>query len=694
MGPDGRAEMAPAQCLDALRRGAAVRMAPLLLEAMTSLRRELDAAVQQEPTPPGLPEDRADLLVLIRHAAAHERRWLAYFAAAFDGWPQAAERADAGAFSLVSDDELQSQLIGEPAIAALERRCADVLDTIDRRLHSLAARLGGAGPPRNPLGPRNAVSSLLRAVSPHDCNPRLRAALLRHYERRAGERLGEVYAWCNAQLAAAGYALSSGSEAEALLGAHVPVAGRSAVWSEGNALPPRASTWRAAPVPAAPQAAAEAARGRALRERLRRAPATADAGARALREEELQALLSLLQAEPDALGRAHRGAGTARALREGLREAGERIGIQRDSARPAQAQDDAIELVGRLFDALAGDHLLSAAAHERLAALALPYLRLALQAPSLIDDAPPHPALQALDALIGCWDANPRASAAEQAQHALADEVAQALIEDYHGDDALFARALERLERGLAPIRRRAEAAEKRTWQALQGRERLAAARRDADAQLGALFAAGPLRDGVADFLAGPWRQLLVQAWLREGAGSPGHADALALGEALVRLDAEAAAGAGAVVAGGLLRIEPRLRACCAAFGLEGEGAARRLAELVGELARPDAARAPGRAEPLAGGADAVPAADPGSAPALAIGTVLVRAADEGGMARLRLAWRSEASGLHLLTNPQGGRELLLDGAGLQAALDAGALRPRPPEGPVEAALRRLEREA
>ncbi|PJK00641.1 hypothetical protein CO641_01285 [Lysobacteraceae bacterium NML91-0213] len=698
MGRDGNmgtAAIDPPRAFDDLRRGMCTRLAPLLPAAIASARRESDSLALQDPPPPGLLEDRTDLLLLTRQSNSYERRWQERFLQGTQGWPHAdGAPAQGDAFALVSDDELQAQLIGEPVIGALERRHADILDTIDRRLYSLAAGLGSRSRPGNPFGPRALVQACLRAVTVHDCNPRVRAALLRHYERQAGDRLGELYLWLNGELADAGYAMASGSEEAMLLGAVGIETGRDTVWSQGNALAPRASTWRPqAGQPAAPKRTpADALRGNLLRERVRRAPSAQ--GAREMRAEELLALLSLLQAEPDALLAVRGQPSIGLVLRDCLAQVGERIGIQRGTAVPAQVQDDTIELVGRLFDELASSHALAPAALDHLARLTLPFLRLALEDAYLFDEVPAHPALQVLAQLVECWDANPAELPAEQELHALADQVAQAVIDEYHGNNELFAQLLRRMEQAVEPLQRRAELAEKRAWQAIQGRERLAAARRDADGQLHALLARGPLLPSVGEFLAEPWRQLLVQTWLRDGADSARYHDAVALGEAMQRLDADARSGVGRAVADGLIAIEPALRECCAACGLDADAATRLLSGLVADFAQPDAARALQAMTPLAPEGDGFDPVASGASPdpaPLAVGQRVVEQRPGASPRMLRLAWRSPISSAHLLVNVQGARERLCTAAELAAAIARGELLPRPVQGPVDAALRRLE---
>src|SRR3546814_18035037 len=50
-----------------------------------------------------------------------------------------------------------------------------------------------------------------------------------------------------------------------------------------------------------------------------------------------------------------------------------------------------------------------------------------------------------------------------------------------------------------------------------------------------------PLTEAIAQFLDGQWRHYLTQTWLRDGADSARHRAAIALGDAMVQVDTDAA---------------------------------------------------------------------------------------------------------------------------------------------------------
>lgn len=695
----GGARIPHAQLVQSLANGMVAQLLPLVMDVLKAELEEQRRRMRGGSPPDDGPEDIANLNIIAGQITAYERRWRQCFGEPLQAWPDRPTAESRGAVGLVSDEELQAQLIGQPVIEALERRHGDILDTIEKRLWSLAAAMGGQVRPANPFSPRHVVEAFLHTFTASDCSPRLRDALLRHVERLAGERLGEAYAWCNRQLAEAGFALASVSDYATLAATTVGARGvadvaKLDVWGADNAIAPAEASWRHARGDSR-EPRRDALRGDVLRHaaRARREAAGGRApGVRDLREEEFLAVLSLLQGESAPLQGVQDG--YAGAMRAGLSRVAGSLGIDSASALPSAAQEDALDVVGSLFDQLDGRHLLSDPARAWLARLALPYLRLALSDPRMFD-LPQPPAMQVLSQLVGLWDGNRRAGPSDAELHDLADAAARQVVEEeFHGDEAVFGRALQRLEQTLEPLRRRASISERRAWQAIEGGERLDAARRAADAELVARLRAQPLLPAVAAFLAEQWRQSLAQAWLRAGPGSDRYAEAVALGDALVGLDVDASRAEGAPVADRLIALQPKLHACHLACGLDEQGATALLSTLVAEFANPDAPRSLHGFTPLAKS----PAGDDPAAAAgiegLEPGRILVQV--EGGepVRALRLAWRSPLSGASLLVNAQGTRELLLAPGELAAMLADGKLLPRPPEGPVEAALLRLEGDA
>ncbi|HST45842.1 MAG TPA: DUF1631 family protein [Luteimonas sp.] len=677
------------QLLDALRRGFVNRTLPMLGEMQAAAELDIRQALGDEQAARGN-DSLTNLGILRREAARYERRWQEHVDARFAGWPSAsavATRLDA--YTLVSEDQLQAQLIGQPVIEALERRLADVIDVIDSRLWSLAASLGSGSRPANPFAPRMLVETILSTFPIAECDVELRQAMLRQFERIAGARLGAVYAWLNTQLAEAGYAMAGNGDYAALVAQPTAVTrdGAGGRWADDNALQPRQSSWRGNT--GLDATADDASRGNALRAAMRSARAS-EGGADARREfsdKELLSVLSLLQGSETPQAPLPVSGSIRDHLRESLVAGAASLGMPRDSARLAARHEDTIDLIGHLFDGLRTAALLGAEADARLARLAWPMLRLALDDARIFDEDDPA-AFAVLDALVRLWDANAGATDVDVELLAVADSVADQVANDYHGDATVFARARASLDAKIEPLRRRAEIAERRAWQTILGRERLQAARAEGDHQLGRLLDGRRMLPRVAEFLSDQWWQALVHAWLREGPDSARLRGVLAVGEAMVKVDDDAAHARGRAVAEGLIALEEPLRGCFVACGLDESGANELLAALVAQLAQPDAARiVPTHTptEPSTGHADVHGPSE------LSVGQVVLATLQADTAPHWsRVAWISPLSNQVLLVSRQGARVALLSADTVRAQLASGWLRPRDDRSPVQAALAAL----
>lgn len=723
--PGGDLAAIAVQLLDVLKRGVLGRLLPLPGEAQATVEADLLRQRSADPSNTQVADDLTSLAILRAHAIASERRWQERLAQGFDGWPHPpARRATDDAFSLVSDDELHSQLVGQPVIEALDRRFTDVLDVIDSRLWSLAVPLGARVRPANPVGSRAIVDAWLHLYPGSECSTALRVALLRQLERLAGERFGELYAWTNKQLSDAGFAVTRAGDFAMLMASPLGEAGAAGdaavdgahrqIWSEDNALAEQHdATWREGKRErrrvdggSAPH---DAERGSALRQmvRMRREAAgddQHDAAApprRELRNEEFVAVLSLLQGDADAMRRSPSDAadaGLGGRLRDRLRQGAARLGMDAASTRFSGAQDDAIDLAGLVFDAMLGTHDLQPDTRAWLERLVAPYLRLAISDPYLFDD-PDHPAHAWLSLLLAQADAPLLEGQADAPLLEMVEDSIETVVNEYHGEVSVFVRALAALQAMVEPRRQRADIAERRAWQSVQGRERLQAARHAADEALAWRLDGNRLLGSVATFLDDQWRQSLIHAWLREGPQSQRYRDALAVGDAIVAVDMAAAQAQGREVAQGLIELQQPLRDCYVACGFDESGAHALLAALVSELSRPDAKRQRHGFTRLADpDSEALPPATGDGVVAdgmgLQVGQLLVLTEPGQAPRALRVAWTSPLTGRYLLVNRQGARHALLDDGQLAAMVEAGVLRVRPLDGAVEHVLRDLSRQA
>ncbi len=620
-----------------------------------------------------------DLSVLRANLIGYEQRWQRELEEGFQDWPRAAT-PQPSSLTLLSNDELTSQLIGEPTIEALERRFQDPVDHVSSRLHTLSAELGQSTRPSNPVAPRQLVDALLRTLPASECVPELRAALLSQFERVCTVRLADFYARINVQLAESGYALQSGGPtAFPPMTAHAALDAQQAQQSAG---------WRSRATERASAGMADSERGRALQRWAagKLGARAAREGARQLQDGEFLAVVSLLQADPDAYPDPDAPDIAVQVHAQIVRGASN-LGIDPASASLSGEQAAAGLLAGALVEGLIAGHAFDAQAALLLTRLAYPLCRQVMIDPGLLDDAA-HPARRLLDELAWSLDANAAATPEDPALRAAAVRAAADVLSDLHEPDRAFGQALAGLQAHLEPMRARAALVRRRLVQSVEGRERLVAARLAADAVLADAVRGARLLPQVTAFLSTQWHHALMQAWLRHGGGSEPFARLVVTARALVELDGSAARAEGQAVARGLIDLEAPLREVLLANGLGGGSGDEALAVLVRALAHPDDLRDPTNA--------AMPAALPdGEAEAgvQAEGDVDDWITlDRGAQARrLQIAWRRADSDCCLLLNRTGQRATDTDLVDLGPLQAAGRLHLHRAQGPVEDLLARWE---
>jgi hypothetical protein len=271
----------------------------------------------------------------------------------------------------------------------------------------------------------------------------------------------------------------------------------------------------------------------------------------------------------------------------------------------------------------------------------------------------------------------------------------------------IFVLAADELQQFQEQRRRRAELAERRTAEALHGRERLMQARA-AGAERATAMLARPLSAAFAGFFDSQWRHALEQAFLREGVGSARWTELLQFGETLAMLDRDAAQALHGELAARWLALEPEVSACCRVAGLDQGGTDQVLARMIFALAHPDTPRAasdpspsngveePSAGQPaslhVAGGTATVPH-DPATAARmrrLRVDQAMGLVDEQGRESYARVAWISPLTGRLLVVNRRGQRKLVVSPEQLASLVDAGRVVLRTTEAPCDLAMKRL----
>ncbi len=434
----------------------------------------------------------------------------------------------------------------------------------------------------------------------------------------------------------------------------------------------------------------------------------APAGGHVLDTQELISLASLLQGDdPSPFEKVLAGEDArplADVIRHSLLDGVRQIGFDPAHTHFSGDEEDAIDLIGILFQSLFDANDLAGDARQLYGKLVVPYLKVALTDDSLFNRRS-HPARRLLDAVTEACDGNEGRTPQDQETLNQAGHAVDRVVEEFQDDQAIFELAASELRDHLDQQRRRAELTEKRAAEAIHGRERLQQARRSAADLVASRLAGRPLTAAVAHFLDRHWRHHLTQTWLRDGPDSQRHLSAINLGDAMVQVDADAAEVRGAVVARQLLALQVPLGECYASCGLEAGGARDAMARIISALALPDTPRTvhqPQLEDAEADASDGVLRVAGGSAqlefdPAIAarmrrlrVGQGLRLVDEDGQESAGRIAWISPLTGRFLIVNRRGLRKSVVSPEELAVMVAQGKAQVRSVDSPFDEAMKQL----
>lgn len=702
--------------------------------------------------------DLDSLAMLKQREAALVMRYRQLLADSFDRLltPESTS-APRTALSLLSEEELDQHLDAQRIAATLRARHARALAGAEARFTTLARSLG-VGDVKYPIEPERLSELLVKTLQGQTVPDGLRELLFKQYQAELSHVLDAFYGQIDTQLGAAGYGLHVAGPVSRPVAAPAPPLAEM-VWDQ---VAPRTPPGPVQAVPAAAGAypmggyapVASGVPGMVpghvpgemphgyvgvtseqlvrelglLREQLHQwrhqagingyssiplAPGqpapSPDAPRRPLRTDELRSVASLLQSEDtrqfaDALARG--GGRLQAALRNEVLEGARKLGLDPQYASLSPEEQDAIDLIGLLFEAICDVHRLWEEGRNLLSRLVLPYLKLALHDDSLFVQ-PTHPARRLLDALTEACESNRGASPHDRELLDRAGQAVERIIAEYQEDLSVFEMAASELNELIVQQRRRTELAERRAAEAAFGRERLMQARQDAAEALSQCVRDYKLTAPVRQFLSEHWQHHVVQTLLRDGADSARHIGAMNLGQALVEIDIAAASAQGAVIADRLLLLMPLLRDCLASSGLDSAAADEAIARLVRALAWPDVPRS--IVVPIA---VAAPMESAETEPALrlvdnadqrqvnqdalsamrrlSLGDWVRLIDDEGFERALKVAWISPLTSRFLIVNRRGVRELVATAEQLALLAQAGRLIVGLPDAPFEGAMKQV----
>ncbi len=268
---------------------------------------------------------------------------------------------------------------------------------------------------------------------------------------------------------------------------------------------------------------------------------------RPLSQRELLSVLSLMQSMPgESMSEAP---AFMRRLEQRLKwevlAGASRLGIDPASVRLDPADEDAIDLVGMLFDVLLEECQLRGHISEMILRLPVVYLKVALLDRDIFMRSN-HPARRLLNLLA---EASEHCSGSEAVEMTLLEQVEEAvarLTRDFSENLEIFEAVEQSFGPQYAQYRRRIEIAERRATEMHRAHERRLEARRFAEAELAARLRHREVPSTLKSFLEDYWAPYVGIVALRGEGGAADMAEALALGDGLLEeLDLARTHGAG-----------------------------------------------------------------------------------------------------------------------------------------------------
>lgn len=501
--------------------------------------------------------------------------------------------------SLVSEDELESQIAARMLGQAMQKDCSAVALQVMQRL----SWVGGRQPlelETNPVGPAHIAIGLRAGFGVCDIPADIKLILFKLCERELPRPVAETYEQLNRHLLQAGV---------------LPhLRGLPPSNPRTPAAPARSPATAYAPEPTpvermeARQAEAYAPNERALfatlHELLRgwrqntgaAAPAPVAEHVRPMSSNEMLSVLSLLQAEtPDGLRVAIQdpSQSVVQRIKSEVLSSVSRLGMDPSSTCLNPVDEDAIDLVGMLFDVLLDERQLEGSARELIGRLVVPFIKVALLDRRMFLRKE-HPARRLLNAVAEACEGNQGETPAERTLLAKAEEVVQRLVVEFNENMAIFQVLEEEFRSFMDQHHKRVELAERRTTEAQRGRERLETARAFATAELEKRVSGVALPPAMDVVMRRYWTHHIVVVQLREGEQSDAVKSALACGDSLLAM-ADAARSGESALAAVLPQISTGLLPVLASSGCVGE-AADALVDAVSDELR---AMAVGKVQPV-----------------------------------------------------------------------------------------------
>ena len=438
----------------------------------------------------------------------------------------------------------------------------------------------------------------------------------------------------------------------------------------------------------------------------------------------MMSLLSLMQATvPQAVNEAldRPEVSLAALLKNEVLRGASRIGLPPEDVSISQADEDAVDLVGMLFDVMFDERDFEQSARTMISRLVVPFVKAAVMDRRLFLYKT-HPARRLLNSLAEAVEGNRGEGPQERELLQKAENTVDRLIAEFNEDLAIFETLEQELRQFLEQHRRRVELAERRAAEAQRGQERLEQARDLAKIELEQRTRGLDPTPAMRDFLERNWTHHLSMIALREGPDSGSWQTALTVADRLLSLLPKPGDPAEAIEPAVQAMREP-IETVLASSGIIGEAAQDVMHGLADSLQRRARGQAPAKTEVPAPDHDDKVVQMPGRRSAVAaamadlkprlevvggkagievsdsdveqmrqikIGTWIHIAGEDGKHHPVKLSWISPISSRLMFVNRRGVRVLVASVEELAAMKQAGNLLVREQEQVFDQVLHRV----
>jgi Protein of unknown function (DUF1631) len=490
--------------------------------------------------------------------------------------------------SLVADDELEVQLASEFVVEAVVHAHGPALQVIAQRFAAIVG-VQQLEPSLNPLSAANLANSIYIAQRDVQLPPSVRVVLYKYFERELVQSLGSLLTELNARMSAAGIRSELGNPRpvdEVQQPAAAPAASPRALQGSSDdkqmfdALCSMLHAFR-------PQMGGSAGTGNT---NMGAGPSVArgfsgigtNPNQRPMAMAEMVSILSLLQRQvPQAVQAAMMDpkVSLAHDLKKEMLRSAKNIGLPSDQIRLSQDDEDAVDLVGMLFDVLFDERDFEQLARGLMSRLVVPYVKAAVLDRRMFMNKG-HPARRLLNSLAEAVEGNKGEGPQERELLQKAENTVDKLVAEFNEDMAIFETLEQELRSFLDQHRRRMELAERRATEAQRGQERLEQARTLASAELAKRVSGLSLPPALDDFFSRCWAHHLSMIALREGPESQPWNAALGVADALLELLPNTEHPNRRAIAPSMINMREPLETVLASSGITGESAQQTIRSL------------------------------------------------------------------------------------------------------------------